>query len=74
MGPIVDRSEEHLGTSDLAIITTRRLLLQAARDVAAGRDPLGVDTSDLDVRPAEMVLPEGASWAEAMQEALVARW
>jgi nitrite reductase/ring-hydroxylating ferredoxin subunit len=74
MGPIVDRSEEHLGTSDLAIITTRRLLLQAARDVAAGGDPLGVDAGDLRVRPAEMVLPEGVPWAEAMQEALVAHW
>ncbi len=74
MGPIVDRSQEHLGSSDLAIITTRRLLLQAARDVAAGGDPLGVDTGDLRVRPAEMLLPEGAPWAEAMQAALVAHW
>jgi hypothetical protein len=35
MGPIADRSEEHLGSSDLAVIATRRLLLQVARDVAA---------------------------------------
>jgi phthalate 4,5-dioxygenase oxygenase subunit len=74
MGPIVDRSDEHLGASDLAIITTRRLLLKAARDVAAGGDPLGVDTSGLRVRPAEMLLPEGAPWADAMQDVLVAHW
>jgi len=74
MGPIVDRSEEHLGTSDLAVIATRRLLLQATRDVEAGLDPLGVDTSGLRVRPAEMVLPEDVPWAEAMQEALASRW
>ena len=29
MGPIVDRSREHLGTSDRAIVTMRRLLLEA---------------------------------------------
>jgi phthalate 4,5-dioxygenase oxygenase subunit len=74
MGSIVDRSEEHLGSSDLAIIATRRLLLQAARDVAAGGDPLGVDTSGMRVRPAEMLLPKSTSWAQAMQGALVARW
>lgn len=28
MGPIVDRTKEHLGTSDLPIIHMRRLLLQ----------------------------------------------
>jgi nitrite reductase/ring-hydroxylating ferredoxin subunit len=74
MGPIVDRSLEHLGASDLAIIAARRLLLQATRDVEAGGDPLGVDTTGLRARPAEMVLPLDAAWAEAMQDAIVARW
>ena len=31
MGPIVDRSKEHLGTSDLPIIHMRRLLLQQVK-------------------------------------------
>ena len=26
------------------------------------------------VRPAEMILPAGAAWSEAMQEALLVRW
>jgi len=74
MGPIYDRSQEHLGTSDLAVIAMRRLLIQAARDVEAGRDPLGAVSSCDAVRPAEMVLPEGVAWSEAMQEDLIARW
>ncbi len=74
MGPIYDRTREHLGTSDLAVITTRRLLLQAARDAADGREPLGVRGSAHQVRPAEMILPAGVSWHEAMKEELLVRW
>jgi len=74
MGPIVDRTREHLGTSDLAIIAMRRLMLQATRDVEVGRDPLGLHGSAHAVRPGEMVLPADASWPEAMREILVARW
>lgn len=36
MGPIVDRTKEHLGTSDMPIIQMRRLLLETVRDFAAG--------------------------------------
>ena len=39
MGPIYNRSREHLGRSDLAIIYARRTLLRLAREVAAGKDP-----------------------------------
>ena len=45
MGPIVDRSEEHLGSTDRAIIAMRRLLLEAVRTVEAGGAPKGVDPS-----------------------------
>jgi phenylpropionate dioxygenase-like ring-hydroxylating dioxygenase large terminal subunit len=39
MGSIVDRPEEHLGTSDIAIIFMRRMLLRAVRDLANGIEP-----------------------------------
>ncbi len=42
-GPIIDRSQEHLGTTDRPVMLMRRLLLEAVRDVAAGRDPLFVE-------------------------------
>jgi hypothetical protein len=40
LGPIQDRTREHLGTSDRAIIACRKLLFRAIDDVAAGRPPL----------------------------------
>lgn len=40
MGPIQDRTKEHLGYSDKAIAAYRRLLMRAIRDVEEGRDPL----------------------------------
>jgi phenylpropionate dioxygenase-like ring-hydroxylating dioxygenase large terminal subunit len=44
MGPIADRSEEHLGSTDRAIVMMRRLLLEATRTVEAGRTPRGADS------------------------------
>jgi hypothetical protein len=43
MGHVMDRTHEHLGTSDKAIIRMRRMLIQAAKDLAAGIEPLGLD-------------------------------
>jgi phthalate 4,5-dioxygenase oxygenase subunit len=43
MGPIVDRSKEHLGSTDRAIVAMRRLLLEAVRMVEAGGAPKGAD-------------------------------
>jgi hypothetical protein len=41
MGAIVDRTKEHLSSSDIAIIHARRMLLDALSDVQAGRLPPG---------------------------------
>lgn len=38
MGPIADRSREHLGTTDAAIIAARRRLIESAESLAAGND------------------------------------
>ncbi len=38
-GPIQDRTEEHLVSSDQAIIASRKLLLKAAADLGEGREP-----------------------------------
>jgi phthalate 4,5-dioxygenase oxygenase subunit len=43
MGAIVDRDAEHLAGSDVAIARARRMLSQASADVAAGKDPVGVN-------------------------------
>ena len=42
MGPIMDRSRERLGASDLAIVEFRRIMLEAARTLAAGGPAIGL--------------------------------
>src|SRR5215510_602797 len=75
MGAIYDRTKEHLGSADTAIIQMRRLLLKACQDVAEGLDPLGTHGEGADVRPAQMYLPEDARWAESqLVDELVARF
>jgi phthalate 4,5-dioxygenase len=64
MGPIYDRTQERLGTSDKAIIRMRRLLMAAAKRVAAGEDAPAT-SGDLDyrsIRSAEKILEEGEDW------------
>jgi hypothetical protein len=38
-GPIADRTREHLGPTDAAIVQFRRLMLRGARDLHAGVEP-----------------------------------
>ena len=59
MGPIMDRTREHLGTSDLMVIRLRHLLLGAARRLRDhGEVPPAVDTPDVfAVRSGGVVLP-----------------
>ena len=72
MGAIVDRSKEHLGTADKAIIQLRRCCGQAADTVVRGRHiPAGVRPSYYGVRAAETVVPRGADWRVLVTEALV---
>ena len=75
MGPIYDRTKERLGSADTAIIQMRRLLIQAARDVENGLDPLGSHGEGSDVRPAQMLLPQEARWSEtALMQEIVAKF
>ena len=46
-GAIVDRSLEHLGTSDTAIIKMRRLLIDGARALEKGVEPLAAQDGSL---------------------------
>ena len=39
MGPIYDRSQEHLGTGDITVIALRKFLLQAVRSLDNGKEP-----------------------------------
>jgi phthalate 4,5-dioxygenase len=75
MGAIPDRSKEHLGTTDRAIIVARQLLLQATRDVERGAMPLGSDpAASRSVRPADHRIPLEADWHESLKGELIARY
>jgi phthalate 4,5-dioxygenase oxygenase subunit len=75
MGRIIDRSREHLGTTDKAVIQFRRCLLDAARDLQNGIDPPGSDSKSYrSVRPTDLTIPKDVRWQEAAKDKLVARW
>ena len=70
MGPIIDRTNEHLMPSDLMIARTRRRLLQAARALASdGTGPPGADDPSVYrlARSGEMVVDTNESWQETYQ-------
>jgi phthalate 4,5-dioxygenase oxygenase subunit len=72
MGRIVDRSKEHLGPADKAIIQARRLLLEAVKTVQAGGTPRGVNATYYTLRAAEGVLPHEADWHELLTPEIAA--
>jgi len=59
MGPIADRTIEHLGVSDTAIIKIRSLLLQTLADMALGAPLPGIDPASYRVRSTRFRLPSG---------------
>jgi phthalate 4,5-dioxygenase len=67
MGPIVDRTQEHLANIDKAIVAARLLLLRAVRTVQANGDPPGVGSSYYSVRAIEKILPETERWQDALK-------
>jgi phthalate 4,5-dioxygenase len=66
-GRILDRTKEHLGTSDVAVVAWRRLLLKAARALAqSGEAPTALDASVpyKVVRADTKVYPATRTWKE----------
>ncbi len=67
-GPIQDRTQEHLGSTDRAIVAARLLLLGAIRQVQDGRDPPHVIRDpELNAPPEifarnDVVLPANIDW------------
>jgi len=63
MGSIADRSQEHLGTTDAAIIRLRRMLIKAAQSMQEGEDPPTLDPeTSSKIRSHEEIIPAGADW------------
>jgi len=72
MGPIFDRSKEHLAYSDKTIIALRKMLLSALGELAKGKEPPHVirrerDRDFLRLRSVKGILPAGADWRKIME-------
>jgi len=70
MGPILDRSIEHLASADAMVIQVRRRLLNAVRAYQErGITPSGVDEPEVyQVRSGGVYLPPDADWVEATRD------
>ena len=73
MGHIVNRSGEHLGQTDKAIITMRKMLMNAMAVVQDGGSPPGVSDSYYNLRGIEEVLPKDALGLEVLADKMFAR-
>jgi phthalate 4,5-dioxygenase oxygenase subunit len=65
MGGIADRSRERLGASDLAIVEFRRIMVEAARQFAAGKPAIGIAeprTAAAKLRSFEGIVPKSTDW------------
>ena len=69
MGTLVDRTHEHLGTSDAMVIRTRRRLIKAAKSLAGeGTLPPGVDDPTIyHYRSGGVILPRSVDWRKATE-------
>ena len=72
MGPIVDRSKEHLGQTDRAVIMMRRLLLRAIETIRDGGTPPGLGDSYYGLRAIEDVIPAEELGLDALAERMYA--
>jgi phenylpropionate dioxygenase-like ring-hydroxylating dioxygenase large terminal subunit len=74
MGPIVDRTNERLVSSDTGIIKARQKLRKAVEALREhGTVPPGVEPAHHRVRSAAIVLPQAESFIDASREAVAVR-
>jgi hypothetical protein len=67
---IYDRSKENLVPADLAVIRVRRILLECARRVRAGEEPIGIKTTTLteQIAAGSGLLAPGDDWHEIVPD------
>ena len=66
MGPITNRSRDRLGSSDLAVVEFRKLMLKAVRAFQAGEPAIGTGTAAIpvDVCAFQAIVPKSTDWKE----------
>jgi phthalate 4,5-dioxygenase len=66
MGAIVDRTKEHLSSSDVAVVQTRMLLLRALKTHEDGLAPSAAPYEGVDAMPVDLVVPAQTDWRSAL--------
>ena len=66
-GTIADRSKEHLVPADQAVVRARRQLLESARRVAEGGDPIGVEVDVSTIRAIDATVPGNVRWQDLVR-------
>ena len=65
MGPIVDRTQDRLGASDIAVVEFRKQMVEAARTVQAGGPAIGTTSPHVPLsklRSFEGIVPKTSDW------------
>jgi phthalate 4,5-dioxygenase oxygenase subunit len=64
MGPITDRTQDYLGSSDLAVFQFRRQMIAAAKDMQNGGPAIGATSKIPQVKLASFqgIVPKGTDW------------
>jgi phenylpropionate dioxygenase-like ring-hydroxylating dioxygenase large terminal subunit len=75
MGRIADRSKEHLGTTDRAIITLRQMLLESLDTLERGGQIRAIDpTTYRNVRSFDRVIDNDAEWRAATRADILTKF
>ena len=73
MAPIVDRSRDRLGASDLAIVEFRRIMVDAVKQFRDGGKAIGADKSfapNRSLAAFEGMVPKGTDWRTLLTTAV----
>jgi phthalate 4,5-dioxygenase len=75
MGAVVDRTKEHLGTTDRAIITLRQILLESIDAEQSGKPLRASDPATYrNVRSVDRMIEKDKEWRAATKEDFVAKF
>jgi hypothetical protein len=77
MGPIMDRTKEHLTAMDRPMIAARKLLLNAIKNLQEGREPVNVardpERNNFQLVACEDLVPESTPWKEYIRAKMSAK-
>jgi nitrite reductase/ring-hydroxylating ferredoxin subunit len=70
MGPVCDRTREHLGPADVILVKLRRHLLRVLEDMREGATLPGIDPASHRLRPGIIPLPDGVALESRLKDSL----